>query len=209
MPPDVPAGVPLELLTRRPDLAEAEQVLVAENALVGAALAGFFPRIGLTGFAGNVSDDLSDLFTTGGMWSLAGVAAGPFFTFGRNLYRYKGQEAVVDEAIASYEQTLLVALKEVSDALVARQKLDLVLVERERAVHALREALDIARTRYLGGLASYLEVLDAQQQLFPAENDLARTRRDRLLVLVALYRALGGGWSDPVVEPTVPTPIAP
>jgi multidrug efflux system outer membrane protein len=210
LPPDVPAGVPADLLARRPDLAEAEQVLVAENALVGVALAEFFPRIGLTGFAGNLSDDLSDLFANGtGMWSLAGIGAGPFFTFGRNLYRYKGQQAAVDEAIAGYEQTLLVALKEVSDALVARQKLEIVRVERERAVAALREALRIARTRYLGGLATYLEVLDAQQQLFPAENDLARTRRDQLLAVVALYRALGGGWSAQPPEPTVPQPIAP
>lgn len=210
LPPEVPAGVPSELLVRRPDLAEAEQILVAENALVGVALAEFFPRIGLTGLAGSVSTELSSLLSSGtGLWSLAGIAAGPIFTFGRNLYRYEGQQAAVEEAAARYEQSVLVALKEVSDALVAREKLASVRAEQERAVLALREGLRIARIRYLGGLATYLEVLDAQQQLFPAENDLARTRRDQLLVLVGLYRALGGGWSAQPPQPSVPSPLAP
>jgi multidrug efflux system outer membrane protein len=209
-PPEVPAGVPSVLLARRPDLAEAEQTLVAQNALVGVALAEFFPRIGLTAFAGSVSTELSDLLTSGtGLWSAAAVGAGPILTFGRNLYNYRAQQAAVDEALASYEQTLLVALQEVSDALVAREKLAAVRSEQERAVAALEEALRIARVRYLGGLATYIEVLDAQQQLFPAENDLARTRRDQLLAVVDLYRALGGGWSSQAPPPTVPLPLAP
>jgi multidrug efflux system outer membrane protein len=210
LPPDVPAGVPSDLLARRPDLALVEQNLVAENALVGVALAEFFPRVGLTAFAGSASTELSDLLRSGtGLWSLVGVAAGRIFTFGRNLYTYRAQRAVVEEAVARYEQALLVALREVSDALVTREKLVAVRAQQERAVSALREALRIARTRYLGGLASYLEVLDAQQQLFPAENDLARTRRDQLLVIVTLYRALGGGWSTPSPQPVVPLPLAP
>jgi multidrug efflux system outer membrane protein len=210
LPPEVPAGVPSDLLARRPDLVAVEQSLVAENAFVGVALAEFFPRIGLTSYAGSVSTELSQLLSSGtGLWSLAGVVAGRVFTFGRNLYTYRAQKAVVEAAVARYEQALLVALREVSDALVARQKLEGVRAEQERAVGALREALRIARIRYLGGLATYLEVLDAQQQLFPAENDLARTRRDQLLVVVALYRALGGGWSTQPPQPTVPSPLAP
>jgi multidrug efflux system outer membrane protein len=187
-----------------------EQSLVAENAFVGVALAEFFPRIGLTSYAGSVSTELSQLLSSGtGLWSLAGVVAGRVFTFGRNLYTYRAQQAVVEAAVARYEQALLLALREVSDALVAREKLEGVRAEQERAVAALREALRIARIRYLGGLASYLEVLDAQQQLFPAENELARTRRDQLLVVVALYRTLGGGWSTQPPQPTVPSPLAP
>jgi multidrug efflux system outer membrane protein len=210
LPPEVPAGVPSDLLARRPDLVEVEENLVAENALVGVSLAEFFPRIGLTSYVGSVSSELSNLMASGtGLWSLAGVASGSVLTFGRNLYTYRAQRAVVEEAVARYGQSLLVALGEVSDALVARQKLEGVRAEQERAVSALREALGIARTRYLGGLATYLEVLDAQQALFPAENDLARTRRDQLLVVVALYRALGGGWSEQPPAPTVPTPLAP
>ncbi len=210
LPPEVPAGVPSDLLARRPDLVEVEEKLVAENALVGVSMAEFFPRIGLTSYAGSVSSELSQLMTSGnGVWALAGLAAGRVFTFGRNLYTYRAQQAVVEEAVARYEQALLVALQEVADALVAREKLEGVRAEQERAVLALREALRLARTRYLGGLATYLEVLDAQQQLFPAENDLARTRRDQLLVVVALYRALGGGWSTQPPAPTVPSPLAP
>jgi multidrug efflux system outer membrane protein len=208
--PEVPAGIPADLLVRRPDLAEAEQNLVAQNALVGVALAEFLPRIGLTGLAGSVSTELSSLLDSGtGLWSLAALASGPIFTFGRNWYRYEGQQAAVEEAAAVYEQTALVALQEVSDALVARQKLETVRVEQERAVIALREGLRIARIRYVGGLATYLEVLDAQQQLFPAENDLARTRRDQLVAVVALYRALGGGWAQYGPLPAVPQPVAP
>jgi multidrug efflux system outer membrane protein len=210
LPPEVPAGVPSDLLARRPDLVGVEQNLVAENALVGVALAEFFPRIGLTAFGGSVSAELSDLMTSGtGLWAVAGAAAGSVLTFGRNLYTYRAQQAVVDEALARYEQALLVALREVSDALVAREKLEGVRAEQARAVAALREALRFARTRYLGGLATYLEVLDAQQQLFPAENALARTRRDELLAVVTLYRALGGGWSTPSPQPEVPLPFAP
>jgi multidrug efflux system outer membrane protein len=138
-----------------------------------------------------------------------GSAVGRAFTFGRNLYTYRAQRAVVEAAVARYEQRLLIALREVADALVAREKLAEVRAEQERAVAALRESLRFARTRYLGGLASYLEVLDAQQQLFPAENDLARTRRDQLLVIVALYRTLGGGWSQQSPAPAVPLPFAP
>ncbi|HXV36471.1 MAG TPA: efflux transporter outer membrane subunit [Myxococcota bacterium] len=210
MPPEVPAGVPSDLLARRPDLIAVEQNLVAENALVGVALSEFFPRVGLTAFAGSASSELSDLLTSGtGLWSLVGSAVGRAFTFGRNLYTYRAQRAVVEAAVARYEQVLLVALGEVADSLVAREKLADVRAEQERAVAALRESLRIARTRYLGGLASYLEVLDAQQQLFPAENDLARTRRDQLLAIVALYRTLGGGWSQQPPAPAVPLPFAP
>ena len=104
---------------------------------------------------------------------------------------------------------MLIALQEVSDALAAREKLALVRVEQERAVNALAESLEVARTRYMGGLSTYIEVLDAQQQLFPAENALAQTRRDELLALVQLYRALGGGWTEEPPPPDVPSPLRP
>jgi multidrug efflux system outer membrane protein len=210
VPPEVPAGLPAELVARRPDLAEIEQVVVAQNALVGVSLAEFFPRIGLTAFAGGVSPELSDVVDSGtGIWRATGEGVGSIFSFGRNLYGYRAQQAAFDESVVRYEQATLVAFREVSDALTAREKLEGVRVEQEHAVIALREAMRIARVRYLGGLATYLEVLDAQQQLFPAENDLARTRRDQLLAVVALYRALGGGWSQQPEQPEVPQPIAP
>ena len=205
-PPEVPAGVPSLLLTRRPDLVEAEQRLVAANARVGAAFAEFFPRIGLTAFAGSVSADLSDSLST---WSAAATALGPLFSFGRTYYGWEASKASADETVLAYEAALLTALQEVSDALTAREKLALVRAEQERAVEALGEALSVARVRYEGGLATYLEVLDAQQQLFPAENDLARTQRDEILTLVELYRVLGGGWSQEGELPSIPQPFAP
>jgi outer membrane protein, multidrug efflux system len=210
LPPAVPAGVPSQLLERRPDVIEAEQVLIAANARVGEALAEFFPRIGLTTLYGSASDDIDDLFDNGtGLWSVLGRATGPIFTFGRTWYFWRARQADTEAALRDYEQTVLIALQEVSDTLVAREKLALVRVEQERAVNALAESLEVARTRYMGGLSTYIEVLDAQQQLFPAENALAQTRRDELLALVDLYRALGGGWTEAGEAPSVPHPFVP
>jgi multidrug efflux system outer membrane protein len=209
-PPEVPAGVPSQLLERRPDLVEAEQALVSANAQVGVALADFFPRIGLTSFYGGTSTELSDLIESGALtWAVAARAAGPIFTFGRTWYGYQASKQFSEQAWLQYQQAVLAALQDVSNALTAREKLAQVRVEQERQVEALEESLRIARTRYVGGYSNYIEVLDAQQQLFPAENELARTQRDELLAVVALYRALGGGWADYGPEPGVPLPFAP
>jgi multidrug efflux system outer membrane protein len=209
-PPEVPAGVPALLLERRPDLVEAEQALVASNAREGAAFAEYFPRIGLTALAGSVSDELSDLLGAGnGLWSVGGSALGPIFTAGRTTYFWRASQSATDASQAAYEGAVLNALREVSDALVAREKLAEVRAEQERAVAALRESVEISRTRYLGGLATYLEVLDALQQLYPAEFDLAQTRRDQLLAVVEIYRTLGGGWQLHDAPPEIPLPIAP
>jgi multidrug efflux system outer membrane protein len=210
VPPEVPAGVPSLLLERRPDLIEAEETLVAANAREGQALADYFPRIGLTALSGSVSTDLSNLLhSTSDVWSVGGSALGPLFTFGQTTYSWKAAQAASDASRAAYEGAVLTALREVSDALVAREKLVAVRLEREREVAALRESVAISHDRYLGGLATYLEVLDAQQQLYPAEFELARTERDQLLAVVALYRALGGGWNAYDAEPEVPLPIVP
>jgi multidrug efflux system outer membrane protein len=209
-PPEVPPGVPSLLLERRPDLIEAEETLVAANARIGQALADYFPRIGLTAFAGSVSTELSDLLHSAtDVWSVGGQALGPLFTFGQTTYTWKAAEAASDASRAAYEGAVLTSLREVSDALTAREKLVAVRAEREREVAALRESVDVSQQRYLGGLATYLEVLDAQQQLYPAEFELARTERDQLLAVVGLYRALGGGWNAYDAEPEVPLPIVP
>jgi multidrug efflux system outer membrane protein len=209
-PPEVPAGVPSLLLERRPDLVEAEQALVASNAREGASFAEYFPRIGLTALAGSVSDELSDLLGAGnGLWSVGGSALGPIFTAGRTTYAWRAAQSASDATRAAYEGAVLNALREVSDALTAREKLAIVRTEQQRAVAALRESVDISRTRYLGGLATYIEVLDAQQQLYPAEFDLAQTERDQLLAVVEIYRALGGGWQLYDAPPEIPLPIAP
>lgn len=209
LPPEVPAGIPSQLLERRPDVLQAEQILHAETARIGEAFANFFPRIGLTAAAGRTSGELDSVLSGPSFWTLAGSAVGPLFTFGRTWYGWRSAEAAAQAALYDYEQSVLFALADVSNALTAREKLEDVRIEQERAVDALGESLRIARIRYVGGLASYIEVLDAQQQLFPAELDLARTRRDELLAVVALYRALGGGWQEAPPAPAIPLPLAP
>lgn len=202
--------MPSALLERRPDLIEAEQTLVAANARIGVAVANFLPRIGLTSVVGSQSGELADILASGtGFWGLIGSGAGPLLTFGRNWFSWRAAQQEAEAATAAYQQSVLVALQEISDSLTAREKLVAVHAERERAVEALSEALRIARIRYIGGLATYLEVLDAQQQLFPAELDLAQTRLDQWVVLLAIYRALGGGWNDAPDPPSVPLPLAP
>jgi multidrug efflux system outer membrane protein len=208
--PEVPLGIPSQLLERRPDLLEAEQTLIAANARIGVAFTGYFPRIGLSALGGSASQDLSDLLDSGtGLWSLAASAAGPIFTAGQTTYDWRAAQAANDASRAAYEGTVLNALREVSDALTAREKLALARVQQERAVASLRESVKMATTRYVSGLSSYFEVLNAQQELYPAEFALARTRLDERLAVVALYRALGGGWNADVREPEIPLPLAP
>ena len=210
LPPEVPPGIPSQLLERRPDLLEAEQTLVAANARVGVAFTGYFPRIGLTALGGSASSDLSDLLDSGtGLWSVAASAAGPLFTAGQTTYDWRAAEAAAAASRAAYEGAVLNALREVSDAFTAREELALVRVQQERTVAALAESVKMATTRYVSGLSSYFEVLDAQQELYPAEFDLARTRRDEHLAVVEIYRALGGGWEQYAEPPEIPLPLAP
>lgn len=193
--PRTPPGLPSDLLRRRPDIRRAEQALVAANARVGVAITDFFPRLGLTAFYGGQSTELASVFDgSGTVWRLGGGLVGPLFQGGALYYAYRGAEKQFDVALQAYEQTVLTALAEVADALASQQLLREVRREREAAVGALREAVRLALMRYRGGLATYYEVLEAQQQLFPAENALARLRRDELLAVVQLCRALGGGW---------------
>lgn len=194
-PPRPPAGLPADILERRPDVRQAEQLLISANADIGVAVADFFPRVGLTTLYGRQSTELDLLLKSpASVWQIAASVAGPIFQGGRLIGNYKAAKANWEAVKAQYEQSVLVALREVSDALVAAAKLQEVREERARAVKALEEASALATLRFTGGLATYFEVLEAQQQLFPAEQDLARTERDQLLAVVQLYRALGGGW---------------
>jgi multidrug efflux system outer membrane protein len=196
MPVDIPAGLPSILLERRPDIRGAEQQVRAANAEIGVAIGNFFPRIGLTAFYGGTSTELDKLVSTGAnTWSLAGAAAGPVFTAGRLTGRYRQAKAACEEAKLHYQETTLNAFREVSDALVSRQKLDKACAEQTEAVGACRDSVDVATDRYQAGKASYYEVLEAQQQLFPAENVQAHLEASRRLAVVQLYKALGGGWS--------------
>jgi len=195
LPPEVPPGLPSALLERRPDIRQAEQLLVAANAEVGAAKADFFPRLSLTGLLGQVSPELGSLFESRSRtWSIGGGLLGPLFEGGRIKHGYEAARARWEQASISYEATTANAFGEVSRALVDRTKLVETARQRAREVAAYQEAVRVASIRYSSGLSAYFEVLEAQQQLFPAEIALAQTRRDQLVALVDLYRALGGGW---------------
>jgi multidrug efflux system outer membrane protein len=210
LPPEIPAGVPSLLLERRPDLIQAEQNLVSANAQIGVAFAGFFPRIGLTALWGSATTELDDFLKSGtAAWSRAATVAGPLVTFGRTWYTWESAKAADASGVAQYQQAVLAALADVSNALTAREKVTLQRVSLERQVAALEESVRLAQKRYVGGLSTYLEVLDAQQQLFPAEVALAQSQRDERLAIVDLYRALGGGWSQAGEEPSIPLPFAP
>ena len=197
LPPEVPAGLPSALLERRPDIRQAEQNLRSANAQIGVSVAEFFPKIGLTTFFGKVSGELS-AFTAGtaNAWSAAASLSGPIFQGGALVGQYREAKAKREEARLRYEQTALNAFRDVADALVTREKLEAIRAEQARAVKAYEQAVQLSLQRYTDGKAAYFEVLEAQQQLFPAENSLARTELNRLLVIVQLYKALGGGWEE-------------
>jgi outer membrane protein, multidrug efflux system len=193
--PDIPAGLPSELLRRRPDVLASEQLLVAANANIGASLANFFPKIGLTTFIGKVSPELS-AFTAGSvnMWNAGATLAGPLFQGGQLRAQYRGSKAKFEEAKAAYQQSILTALQEVSDALIARQKLVEARVYNEQAATALASSVDLATQRYVGGRSSYYEVLQAQQELYPTQRAQVQAQMGELIAVIQLYKALGGGW---------------
>ncbi len=206
LPPEIPPGIPADLLQRRPDLRQAEQDLVAANADVGVAVADFFPQISLTGAFGGVAPQISRLLQDGKTWSVGGGLLTPILQ-GRRLHNeYRAAVARFDQAKATFEQKVTNAFGEVSTALIAYQKLAEAEKEQARAVAADRDAVKLSNERYRVGLSDYLEVLQAQQQLFPAENALVQIRFSRLAALVELYRALGGGWN--LKDPTWASPAA-
>ena len=195
---EVPPGLPSSLLDRRPDIRAAEHQLIAANADIGQAKAAFYPQVTLTGFYGYQSVALSDLFTSGARtWQFGPAVTLPVFTGGRLRGNLKLAEARFQESIAVYQQTVQGAFREVSDSLIAYQRTREFRQKQEERTQANRDATAIAGTRYEGGVTSYLEVLFNEQELFNAELGLAQARRDELLSVVQLYRALGGGWTDP------------
>jgi multidrug efflux system outer membrane protein len=197
LPPRTPPGLPSQLLERRPDIRQAEQNLIAANARVGVAITNFFPRIGLTSFFGGASADIENVVKgNSNIWAVAGQLSGPILQGGLLSSNYEASVAQWEQEKLRYQQSVITALREVSDALTSQQKLAEVQIEQARAVSALEESVRLSTLRYTGGLAGYFEVIESQQQLFPAENTLAQARRDQLIAVVQLYRALGGGWSS-------------
>jgi len=196
LPPEVPAGLPSTLLERRPDVLEAEEALIAANADIGAAKASMFPTISLTGLLGIATRALSDATSQDAVfWSAGGGVLAPIFYGGRLRKNYQATIARTDQATALYYKAAMNAFRETADALVDVQKSREIRAAAERGVTELREAARLALIRYDGGLSSYLEVLDADRQLFAAENELARVMGFQVNTYVNLYRALGGGWN--------------
>jgi multidrug efflux system outer membrane protein len=195
--PDVPVGLPSELLARRPDILAAEQRLVAANARIGAARAAYFPSIALTGHAGSESSELSNLMSSGtGIWGAAVSLVQPIFNAGKTRRQVQAARARQRQELAVYTRAVQSGFAEVEDALVARRT---SFVEREalaRQVEHLASASRLARRRFEAGDSSYLEVLDAERNLLRAELDLALARRNELAASVSLFKALGGGWEQ-------------
>jgi multidrug efflux system outer membrane protein len=207
MPPVVPAGLPSELLQRRPDVVQAEQGLAAATARIGMAKADRFPKLSITGLLGIASPQLSQLVAHETFFGVAGPSlAGPLFNAQVLGFQQKAAEAQSRQALAQYEQTILVAFREVEDALVGVSTARDQAAAQERQVNALRSAMHLASVRYKGGLANYLDVLIAQRSLFDAELSLAATHRLHLVSIVQLYKALGGGWSPDGAAKEEPEP---
>lgn len=193
--PDIPSGVPSQLLERRPDIAQAEQQLVAANAQIGAAKAQYFPAISLTGSSGSSSSQLSGLFSGGPRaWSFAGAVAGPIFTGGLISGQVAQAEAGQQAALLNYRLVIQTAFADVENALVTNQATTEQVAAEGRRVRALREYVRLATLQYNGGYADYLTVLNAQQQLFPAEINYAQNLGRVYTSLVGIYKAMGGGW---------------
>jgi multidrug efflux system outer membrane protein len=196
MPPEVPAGLPSELLQRRPDVLQTEQQLVAATARIGAAKADRFPKITLTGVLGAASPQLSQFFTDPASFGVAGAGfTGPLLNGQMLGFQQEAVEAQAKQALAQYEQRILIAFREVEDALVAVRTARAQNDAQQQQVAALQSALKLAELRYKGGLANYLDVLVSRRNLFEAELALTGSRRLHLVSVVQLYKALGGGWS--------------
>lgn len=194
-PPAVPPGLPSALLERRPDIRAAEQNLVAANANIGVAKAAYFPKITLTGYLGYQSNQLSNLFTgSSGIWNFVPKVTQPIFTAGRLRSNVRLAEAQRQMALIDYEKTIQTAFREVSDALVQYRKVKEMRTQQQLLVSTLQDRSRLAYLRYRGGVDTLLNALDADRDLFSAQLSLTQTRRNELLALVQLYKALGGGW---------------
>ena len=193
-PPDIPPGLPAQLLERRPDIAEADYLFRAQTARVGEAEALRFPSISLTGMLGLASSDLSQLTSDGLGWSVSGNLLGPIFHFNKNIRRVEIEEERMRQALLQYENTVLIAFREVEDALVDVGTYREQLEAKQREYESARSAADLSRSRYDKGVTSYLEVLETERRLFNVELELSTLIQQYGNAYVGLYKALGGGW---------------
>lgn len=194
--PQIPPGLPSELLERRPDIRQSSQLLAAQTARIGVAEALRFPSLSLTGSLGLASTDLDDFISSDNkVWSIGADLIGPIFDAGRGKSRVEAERARTEQLLNAYELTVLQAFREVEDALVAIETFDLEARAREAQVAAARSGAELSRARYDGGVTSYLEVLESERSLFRTELLASSTRREQLVAIITLYKALGGGWA--------------
>lgn len=206
----IPAGIPCQLLERRPDIQAAEERLRAANARVGAAVAALFPTISLTGATGTVSQEASGLFKPGSyFWHAAANLVQPVINKDRNRKQVEAERARTEEALGSYEQTVLVAFREVEDGLIAVKRLREELDAAERSSAAARLSVHLATLRYEGGVDTYLTLLIAQRAELDAELHESDVLRQQKVAVVQLYKALGGGWDTRTDSLAVPPPKPP
>jgi multidrug efflux system outer membrane protein len=195
MPPDVPPGLPSALLERRPDIRAAEQNLIAANAEIGVAKAAYFPQVSLSGSLGGQGTQLSRLFSgPSGVWNFTPQVTQPIFTAGRIKSEVRLTQALRDSALIQYEKTIQTAFTEVSNALIAHQRVRESRAQQELLVAALQDRTRLAYVRYRGGVDTLLNALDSDRDLFQAELALSQIRLNELNSVVQLYKALGGGW---------------
>jgi multidrug efflux system outer membrane protein len=207
LPAAVPAGLPSALIERRPDVLQAEQILAASTANIGQAKALLFPRISLTGSWGFTSPEFDTLFDSPSKaWNLIGNLLQPIFNAGKNKRRVQVTESQQRQTLYEYEKTILQAFRETNDALVTYRKTGEQRAAQDLRVGAERKVLELAELRYRGGVAAYLEILDAQRSLFNAEMEQTQTVGVHLVSLVNLYKALGGGWPEAPAPPPGTTP---
>jgi multidrug efflux system outer membrane protein len=193
--PMIPEGLPSDLLERRPDIKQAEQNLIAANAQIGVAKAAYFPSISLTGFFGFASSDFSDLFTgSAKVWQYSAPITAPIFTAGRISSQVKVTEAIQQQYLYQYQQTIQTAFREVNDALADQNLTRKQLEAQNQRVLALRTYAGLARIRFDNGYSSYIEVLDAERSLFDVELAYVRTHGSLFQAMINLYKAMGGGW---------------
>jgi multidrug efflux system outer membrane protein len=207
--PEIPVGLPSELLERRPDIRQAERALAAQTARIGVAQALRFPSIRLTGRFGVASDELSGLSSGTTIWGVGIDLFAPLIDAGRRRAQVAAEVARAEQALNVYEQTVLAALREVEDALAGIQGYRRELAARTMQVRAAQSASDLSRARYDGGVTDYLEVLDSERSLFNAQLAASQVRRLELVSLVQLYRALGGGWSPDDLDVAPGEPATP
>jgi multidrug efflux system outer membrane protein len=197
LPSLVPAGLPSSLLERRPDIRLAEQQLIAANAQIGVAKAALFPVISLTASGGSLSNALQDPFASGtGFWSLGGSLAQPVFAGGRLRANYRLSKLEKEQLLLQYSKACQQAFREVADALIGVEKTREARIQQEALTNTLADQRQLSAARYQGGVTAFLEVLDTQRQYFSAQQSLSQAQRDELLAVIALYKALGGGWQQ-------------